>query len=149
MKKSDGEEIVSLLRELRNQLRILAGKIVLEKNVTILQWRCLYLIAKDSPVNMNILKKELAVTGACVTNIVDELVMKNLVLRDRGKQDRRTVIVSITEKGRICIKEMKREENRFVKALTKMMDVKETRVIKDGLSALVFSFRKLIDPDHR
>lgn len=150
MRKNDAEEMISLLEELRRQSHALVRNIVLEKNITILQARCLYLIAKTSSVNMNVLKKELAVTGACVTNIVDELIKKKFVSRERDKQDRRIINVFITENGIRCIREIKRTQNRFIKSLIKIMGAKEISIVKDGLSVLIFSLKKLLTADeHR
>ncbi|MBP7056345.1 MAG: winged helix-turn-helix transcriptional regulator [Candidatus Omnitrophica bacterium] len=143
MRKSDAGEIIPLLEELRKQYYTLGQNMVFEKNITILQARCLYRISKNSPSNMNILKKELAVTGACVTNIVDELVRKKFVSRERDRRDRRIIDVFITENGLRCIREMNCTQSRFIKSLIKIIGAKEIKVVKYGLSVLVFSLRKL------
>lgn len=45
------------------------------------------------------LAKEIALTQATVTSILDRLEKKELVIRERGKEDKRRVWVSLTESG--------------------------------------------------
>lgn len=148
-KKCEREEIVILLKDLRKQFHILGRAMISEKNITISQLITLFLVAKSSPVKMDILKRELAVTGACATNIVDELVRKNYVCREKGKLDRRIVDVSVTNKGINFVREMTQRERNFSISLVEMLTTEEIGTIKNGLSLLIASLKRMSNSKHR
>ena len=59
-----------------------------------------YLTKVGHPVCMNDLSKELKVSHSRITRIIDTLVKKKLVKRFPSKQDRRSWLAEITEKGK-------------------------------------------------
>ena len=59
-----------------------------------------YLNKVGQPVCMNDLAKELKVSHSRITRIIDTLVKKKLVKRFPSKQDRRSWLAEITEKGK-------------------------------------------------
>lgn len=70
------------------------------------QMRCLAVFLCDNvvPLKMSDVAKKLNVTLPTVTQIVDKLVSIELLERVRDEEDRRLVMVSITEKGKVLIK---------------------------------------------
>jgi len=61
-------------------------------------------ICENKPLKMSDVAKKLNVTLPTVTQIVDKLVSLNLLERVRNEDDRRLVIVNITEKGKRLVK---------------------------------------------
>ncbi|MFH1824364.1 MAG: MarR family transcriptional regulator [Candidatus Firestonebacteria bacterium] len=61
-------------------------------------------ICEDKPLKMSDVAKKLNVTLPTVTQIVDKLVSLELLERVRNEEDRRLVIVSITEKGKRLVR---------------------------------------------
>jgi len=59
-----------------------------------------YLYKVNGPVNMNELAKELNVSHSRITRIMDNLVAKQLVIREPSEEDRRCWFAMITEKGK-------------------------------------------------
>ncbi|OQC07667.1 MAG: transcriptional repressor MprA [Candidatus Cloacimonetes bacterium ADurb.Bin089] len=59
-----------------------------------------YLYKVNCPVNMNELAKELNVSHSRITRIMDNLVAKQLVIREPSEEDRRCWFAMITEKGK-------------------------------------------------
>ena len=57
-------------------------------------------IGVGSPKNMSTIAKELSVTVGTLTIAVNGLVKKGYVTRERGRDDRRVVYISLSEKGR-------------------------------------------------
>ena len=59
-----------------------------------------YLYGCSGPVNMNELAKVLNVSHSRITRIMDNLVAKQLVIREPSEEDRRCWFAMITEKGK-------------------------------------------------
>lgn len=61
-------------------------------------------VCEDKPLKMSDVARKLNITLPTVTQIVDKLVSLELLERVRNEEDRRLVIVSITEKGKRLVK---------------------------------------------
>ena len=57
-------------------------------------------IGTGEPKNMSTIAKELSVTVGTLTIAMNSLVKKGYVTRERGKEDRRVVYISLSEKGK-------------------------------------------------
>ena len=57
-------------------------------------------IGMNEPKNMSTIAREISVTVGTLTIAMNSLVKKGYVLRERGKEDRRVVYISLTERGR-------------------------------------------------
>ena len=57
-------------------------------------------IGVGSPKNMSTIARELSVTVGTLTIAMNGLVKKGYVTRERGREDRRVVYISLSEKGR-------------------------------------------------
>ena len=56
-------------------------------------------IGVKEPKNMSTIAKQLSVTVGTLTIAMNSLVKKGYVIRERGKEDRRVVYISLSEKG--------------------------------------------------
>ena len=56
-------------------------------------------IGVGEPKNMSTIAKLLSVTVGTLTIAMNSLVKKGYVIRERGKEDRRVVYISLSEKG--------------------------------------------------
>jgi DNA-binding MarR family transcriptional regulator len=65
---------------------------------------CLYCVANQDGITPSKLADEVSLGASTVTGIVDRLVAKDLVLRTRSTEDRRKVVLTITDAGRDVIK---------------------------------------------
>ncbi|RMF92874.1 MAG: MarR family transcriptional regulator [Candidatus Schekmanbacteria bacterium] len=74
--------------------------------------KALSAFTEDRPFTMGELAKNAGVTLPSMTDAIDKLVQENLVERKRDENDRRIVLVKLTEKGKKMRKEfmMKRRE---------------------------------------
>lgn len=57
-------------------------------------------IGTGEPKNMSTIAKTLSVTVGTLTIAMNSLVKKGYVFRERGKEDRRVVYISLSERGR-------------------------------------------------
>lgn len=79
------------------------------KNITLNEAHVIEAIGEDGASNMTAVAKALDVTTGTLTISVNSLVRKGLVSRERSEEDRRVVLVSLTDKGR----ELNRRHNQF------------------------------------
>ncbi len=99
-------------------LRRFAPEPWIELNLTIAQLKSLFFIAAREKTNFKKLAEALNVTPPNVTGIVDRLVEQGLVSRTENPEDRRIMLLQITDKGRDLLNNLR---ERRVNAMTKIL----------------------------
>lgn len=95
-------------------------------NLTLGRFHVLRVIIESQPVSMGEIHEELHMANSTVTVIVDYLHEAGLVKRKRDTEDRRVVLLEITEKGReIMVSLIKKRQDFMEKALLDMEDSAE------------------------
>ncbi len=130
------QEIYRLYCSSIHCLRAANSKIWAESNLTMPQIKILFILAHKEELTISSIAKMLNVKAPNITYILDHLVEKGMVSRQRDKNDRRQVMASLTNKGqKIVDKFIRAKHERFQKALSKMTD-SERKTLKQGLRAL-------------
>lgn len=75
------------------------------EDTTIAQYRALVVLASRGPQRLVDLASALAVAPSTTGRMCDRLVRKGLIRRHRGRTDRRSVTVSVTDAGRAVVDE--------------------------------------------
>ena len=70
------------------------------RNITNNDMHVIEAIGIGAPKNMSAIARELSVTVGTLTIAMNSLVKKGYVVRTRGKEDRRIVYISLSDKGR-------------------------------------------------
>ena len=70
------------------------------RNITNNDMHVIEAIGIGAPKNMSAIARELSVTVGTLTIAMNSLVKKGYVVRARGKEDRRIVYISLSDKGR-------------------------------------------------
>lgn len=65
-------------------------------------------IYEEKQASVGKLAEQMQVSGPTVTGLVDRLVDSNFVIRQRDKNDRRRVVVTLTEKGQNTVRKFQR-----------------------------------------
>ena len=95
-------------------------------NLTLGRFHVLRVIIESQPVSMGYIHEELHMANSTVTVIVDYLHEAGLVKRRRDSEDRRVVLLEITEEGReIMAGLLKKRQDFMEKALLDMEDSAE------------------------
>lgn len=109
--KSVWKEFVNismLLRDVTNKIRLLEDpKDISEMNrLTVAQAKVANFIFEhnNEAIMLKDIAKSVKVTSGAASQMVDYLVKKGLVVRTQNDQDRRAVIITISDKGRDLIK---------------------------------------------
>ena len=93
-------------------------------------------IGMNEPKNMSTIAREISVTVGTLTIAMNSLVKKGYVLRERGKEDRRVVYISLTERGRAAYV----HHARFHKA---MIDSISVELTSEEMELLIKTLTKL------
>ncbi|OWQ92250.1 hypothetical protein CDN99_07885 [Roseateles aquatilis] len=88
-----------LLRQIKQSMVCQADKLLGKHDLTHAQWAPMLRLRFNGPMSSAALARELAMDGGAMTRLLDRLEAKNLVRRDRSVEDRRVVMVSLTDNG--------------------------------------------------
>ena len=98
-------------------------------------------IGMNEPKNMSTIAREISVTVGTLTIAVNSLVKKGYVLRERGKEDRRVVYISLTERGRAAYVHHARFHKAMIDSISDEMTSEEMELLIKTLTKLDKWFR--------
>lgn len=99
---------------------------------------------KNGELSISALAKEVGVTLPSVSGVIDRLYKEKIVERIRDKNDRRLVLVRLTEKGKeITANLLKTLKNLIAKVLNNMSDDEITNISKSVETVSKFSINLL------
>ena len=98
-------------------------------------------IGKEEPKNMSTIAKSLSVTVGTLTIAINNLVKKGYVSRVRSEEDRRVVLISLSEKGDKAYDHHKRFHEEMVEATLEGLNKSETEVLVRALQNLSNFFK--------
>ncbi|ASK61697.1 transcriptional regulator [Virgibacillus phasianinus] len=98
-----------------------------ELGVTIVQLQILKILAENPNISLQELTKKMSSGKSTVSSIVDRLVKAEYVKRERSKEDRRAIVLSLTKLG-----ETKKVEGHtlFIKRLSRLNEIDEADIEK-------------------
>ena len=91
--------------------------------------------------NMSTVARALNVTVGTLTIAVNNLVKKGYIQRVRSEEDRRVVLISLTEKGEKAFCHHRDFHEKMVLAILKDLNVEETEALTRALTKLQKFFR--------
>ena len=99
-------------------------------------------VGLGEPKNMSAIAKLLSVTVGTLTIAMNSLVKKGYVNRDRGKEDRRIVNISLSEKGKCAYRHHEEFHRHMIDEILKDLTEEETEALVRSLSKLEQWFRR-------
>lgn len=106
------------------------------KDLSAREMHILESISKTYNGTMSEVSKDLYITVGTLTIAVDKLIKKGYVLRRRIEEDRRVVIVELTEKGIRATKEHKDFHKEMISSMFEGIDEEDKKVLILGLGKL-------------
>ena len=94
------QEIVRALRRIMRSMDISSRKLIAAHGLSIPQLLCLQHLREFGPLTSGALAKTMALSPPTVTGILDRMEMRGLVHRERRPEDKRRVLVALTQTGR-------------------------------------------------
>ena len=98
-------------------------------------------IGMNEPKNMSTIAREISVTVGTLTIAMNSLVKKGYVLRERGKEDRRVVYISLTERGRAAYVHHARFHKAMINSISDELTSEEMELLIKTLTKLNKWFR--------
>ena len=111
------------------------------KDITNNDMHVIEAVGIGDPRNMSAVAKLLSITVGTLTIAVNNLVKKGYIERVRSKEDRRVVLVSLTEKGKKAYQHHKRFHEEMVQSLLKGLSDQEISTLVTALTNLREFFR--------
>ena len=115
----------------------------LRQGISLSEYQVLSFLSSGIPVGMNEVKNNLFVAGAFATNIADRLVKKGLIWRHRNDNDRRKVLIALTNKGKRYLVKLEAYEKKFFKALIGDLRENDKKAMESGISILIASLESI------
>ena len=112
--------------------------------LSIPELRVLKLLHKSTPVTMAGLSKELMLTQAAMTGLVDRLEEEGLADRVRSKEDRRIVRIALTTKGERVFREAEKIHRQFVEKVLESVEDEEILELSSVLNKLAKASEQLL-----
>lgn len=113
------------------------------KDITNNDMHVIEAIGIGEPKNMSTIARELSVTVGTLTIAMNSLVKKGYVTRQRGKEDRRVVYISLSEKGKRAYEHHAKFHQKMIEGAIAGLSEDEVEVLIKALSRLNQWFRSL------
>jgi DNA-binding MarR family transcriptional regulator len=98
-------------------------------------------IGIGEPKNMSTIARTLSVTVGTLTIAINSLVKKGYVSRERGKEDRRVVYISLTERGKAAYIHHARFHKAMIDSISEGLSPEELELLVKTLTKLNAWFR--------
>lgn len=133
---SDSMLIMEKLKIIQKQLDKGLKRFYSEYHLTVPQLTLVTLLENHGHLKITDISREMNISPAAVSGIVDRLEKQNLVMRIRSQEDKRKVFVSLTDEFSHSHQHIDQNLSRYLQLLLKSMDPIESEKILEGLSLL-------------
>lgn len=125
------QEILQALRHIMRSMDIASRQLIGERGLTTPQLLCLQRLQEQGAMTSGMLAQAVALSPATVTGILDRLELRGLVTRERRPEDKRRVLVDVTEDGAAAADTApSRLATRLAEALTHLSETERSRVLQ-------------------
>ena len=106
------------------------------KDISVNDMHIIEAIGEKEPKNMSSVAKIVSVTVGTLTIAINSLVKKGYVHRERSEEDRRVVLISLTEKGRKANAHHMKFHDGMIQAVLKDLDEEQQEILVKSLMNL-------------
>lgn len=99
--------------------------------------QCLQFIYLHGPSSIRKIATGLAITVPAVSQLVDRLVQKNLVIREHSEIDRRYARVSLTNEGSEVVRGARASRTTWLKAIMEKLPAEKRELLVDSLETFI------------
>lgn len=136
----DHEEVLNqLLVMLFNEILDVEHKALISgsfKEISINDMHIIDAIGRKEPKNMSTVAKSMAVTVGTLTTAINSLVKKGYVSRVRSSEDKRVVLLSLTEKGEAAYERHAEFHRKMVQTVMDGLEDRELEVLVGALKKI-------------
>lgn len=136
----DGEsDVDALVTALLTASRVLVGVSArslaeVQDTVTVTQFRVLVVLRSHGETRLNRLADRLAVSPSTALRTVDRLIAAGLVTRRENEQDRREVVIDLTEPGRHVVDQVTERRRAAIREIVELMPQQQVARLVDALT---------------
>lgn len=149
-KRGDGvkkEEVLNgLLVMLFNDIMDMENKALISgsfKEISINDMHIIDAIGLEEPKNMSTVAKAMSVTVGTLTTAINNLVKKGYVSRVRSAEDKRVVLLSLTEKGTAAYRKHAAFHKKMVQTVMDGLEGEELEILVSALEKLQRYFKEI------
>ena len=138
------QAINDVLVKLFNEIMDIEEKVLTSsefKNISVNDMHILDAVGIQEPRNMSAVARTLSVTVGTLTIAINNLVKKGYVKRIRSQEDRRVVLLALSDKGVRAYKHHQAFHDKMVMAILKDLNASETEALTTVLMKLQKFFR--------
>lgn len=138
------QAINDVLVKLFNEIMDIEEKVLTSsefKNISVNDMHILDAVGIQEPRNMSAVARTLSVTVGTLTIAINNLVKKGYVKRIRSQEDRRVVLLALSDKGVRAYKHHQAFHDKMVMAILKDLNASETEALTTALMKLQKFFR--------
>lgn len=131
--------LIKLFRDIMNieEEVLISGEF---SDITIKDMHVIEAIGRGEKKTSSVVAKRLSVTMGTLTKSIDRLARTGYVLRERSDEDKRLVLLSLTEKGIRADEHHKKFHGDMIQAAMAQFDEKETQILLESLGGLADYF---------
>ncbi len=135
-----GNRMIKLLPRLKIEMGCYENSCLNHRDITTTQLLVLECLSTCGQCKMHVLVDALKVHFSAVTAIIDRLVKTGFVTREHGKEDRRTVFVALSAKGKKVLAEVYTERRKAFMRVFSRVSAQEREDYLKILEKLVNGF---------
>ncbi|MDZ7958326.1 MAG: MarR family transcriptional regulator [Aulosira sp. DedQUE10] len=136
------ETIPVIIKFFRVEMRRNAS--FLPESLSIPQFRTLAFLDRHPGASLSQVAEHLGVTRATASNITDRLVQKNLVSRVENPQERRHVLLNLTEIGKYHLQQVRSLTSARIASVLTHLPKEQIQSVVEGLTVLSSIFEDLL-----
>lgn len=102
-------------------------------------------LSAHKQMTMSLLGKALHIINSNLTPIVDRLIKMGYVQRERSTEDRRVILISLTDEGKKVVRQYKQYAKRYVSDAFSELDDEQLEVLADHLGGIRAILAKISD----
>jgi DNA-binding MarR family transcriptional regulator len=137
-----GDRMIKLIPKLKIELGCYENSTLTRRDITTTQLLVLECLSTSGHCKMHDLVTALKVKFSAVTAIIDRLVKTGFVSREHGQEDRRTVLVALTSKGKKVLEEVYQQRRKAFMHVFSRISAQERKDYLMILEKLVEGFKE-------
>ncbi|MBN2658045.1 MAG: MarR family transcriptional regulator [Spirochaetales bacterium] len=131
------EELLSSIRDLRREMKKISYELYKDGELTLPQLGVVAVLTENGPSKVSDISGQVGLANSTVSGIIDRLEKKDIVKRNRLEEDRRTVVISLTEGSEKYYEEYKSRRDSYMLEKMEKLDEEEAGDLTESVRRLI------------
>lgn len=136
------DEVGDMVRKLVRMFQLFERDQIKVHGFTTTQCYTLLEIDKSGSIPMNALSEKMNLNSSTMTRILDNLVRDGYIVRQKSPEDRRLVLVALSDKGKTSAKQLNASVNGYYKKVIESIPEGRLEEVLKSADLLVHAFEK-------